>query len=923
MNRPQRHLAQIVEAGTLAAELSALHAEHGASAAFRTAMLARLKAVRAEGLATIEDWLSEDGRGLACARRIAALQDAIVEAVFLFATRTAFPADNPSASERLSVIATGGYGRGTMAPGSDVDLLFLLPYKKTPWSESVIEQILYTLWDMELKVGHAVRSVDDCIRLAKSDMTIRTSILDARFLCGDREMFEELEARFEAEVVTGTGAEFIEAKLAERDARHARVGESRYLVEPNVKDGKGGLRDLQTLFWIAKYFYRVGTGEELVDLGVLDRSEARQFRRCEDFLWAVRCHLHFLTGRADERLTFDLQRDMAMRLGYTPHPGLREVERFMKHYFLVAKDVGDLTRIVCSDLEMRHVKRTQVLSRFMQRLRRRKPGHLAESGDFVIEANRLNVTDDLAFERDPVNLIRMFFLADKYNLPFHPEALKLARRSLKLIDQSLRENPEANRLFMKVLTSRNDPEVVLRRMNEAGVLGRFIPEFGRIVGLVQFNMYHHFTVDEHLVRSIGILADIEQGRHADDHPLANEIIHTIQNREVLYLALFLHDIAKGRPEDHSIAGARIARRLAPRLGFSPADTDTVAWLIENHLTMSMIAQSRDLADRKTIEDFAAQVQSLERLKLLLILTVADIRAVGPGVWNGWKGQLLRTLYYETEPVLAGGHSQTQRTVRIAAAQAALREALADWSEAEFAAYRDRHYPAYWLRTDLERQIEHARFLRDLDVQRRKLATRAKPDEFREITEITVFAPDHPRLLSIITGACAAAGANIVDAQIFTTSDGFALDTIFVSRELPEDADERRRAERIGRLIEQALEGKAPLPDLVGKRTVPKSRLRAFSVEPYVLVNNTWSNRFTVIEISGLDRPGLLFELTGVLARLNLNIASAHIATFGERAIDVFYVTDLTGQKITNANRQAAIRRHLLQVFQPAREGAPA
>ncbi len=921
MNKPTRHLSEIVDRDVLVAELTALYEEHGTGTDFRAAMLAHLKGVKARGHEAIERWLSEDGRGIACARRIATLQDVIIQAVYAFTIQHLYPVVNPSSSERLSVIAVGGYGRGTMAPGSDVDLLFVLPYKKTGWSESVVEQILYTLWDMELKVGHAVRTVDECVRLSKSDMTIRTSILDSRWLCGDRDLFDELDQRFQSDVVAGTGPEFIEAKLAERDNRHKRSGESRYLVEPNVKDGKGGQRDLHTLFWIGKYFYHASSGEELVEAGVFDRSEARLFRRCEDFLWAVRCHLHFMTGRAEERLSFDLQREMANRLAYTPHPGVRDVERFMKHYFLVAKDVGDLTRIFCNALEVRHVKQTQVLSRFIQRFRRRRPGKLSESDDFVIESDRINLSDDLAFERDPVNLLRLFHYADKYNLPFHPEALKLARRSLKLINQDLRQNPEANALFMKILTSKNDPEVVLRRMNEAGVLGRFIPDFGKIVALVQFNMYHHFTVDEHLLRAVGLLAEIDQGRLAEDHPLANEIIHTIKSRDVLYMTLFLHDIAKGRPEDHSVAGARVARRLAPRFGFSPADTETIAWLIEHHLDMSMIAQSRDLADRKTIEDFAASVQSLERLKLLLILTVADIRAVGPGVWNGWKGQLLRTLYYETEPVLAGGHSQGQPRFRIDAARARLREELPDWPQAEFDDYCERHYPAYWVRTDVDRQVAHANFLRDMVGKRRTLATRASTDAFRDITEITVFAPDHPRLLSIIAGACASSGANILDAQIFTTSDGYALDTIFVSRELPRDEDEQRRAERIGQLIEQALAGDVTMGDLVVQRAVTKGRIRAFSVEPNVLVNNTWSNRYTVIEISGLDRPGLLFQLTDVLARLNLNIASAHVATFGERAVDVFYVTDLTGQKITNANRQAAIRRRLLEVFLPKKEPA--
>nr|WP_244444243.1 [protein-PII] uridylyltransferase [Lutibaculum baratangense] len=885
-------------------------------ASYRPEALSLLKRVKAEERRLAEERLLADGRGLDCAERLSHLQDVIVQALFRFAVEVLQPVDNPSSGERLCVAAVGGYGRGTMAPASDVDLLFLMPYKKTAWGESVVEHLLYFLWDMETKVGHAVRTTDDCLRLAREDLTIRTAILDARFICGEEKLFAELERRFDQEVVKGTGPEFIEAKLAERDTRHLRGGESRYVVEPNVKEGKGGLRDLQTLFWIGKYFYRVKTGAELVKAGVFERDEYRLFRKCEDFLWAVRCHLHFMTGRLEDRLSFDVQREMAQRLSYMPHPGQRDVERFMKHYFLVAKDVGDLTRIFCAALEVQHVKKAHPLSRFMERLRPRKQGDIAGADDFVVEASRINVVDEGAFERDPVNLIRMFHIADRYNLSFHPDALKLTRRSLSLIDQRLREDPEANRLFMRILTSKNDPEIVLRRMNEAGVLGRFIRDFGRIVSLVQFNMYHHYTVDEHLLRSIGILADIEQGRCADNHPLANEIVHTISNREVLYLALFLHDIAKGRPEDHSIAGAKAARRVARRLGFSAADVETVAWLVEHHLDMSMVAQSRDLADRKTIGDFAATVQSLERLKLLLILTVCDIRAVGPGVWNGWKGQLLRTLYHETEPVLAGGHSQSHRPLRIAHARELLRAELSDWDDETFARLAERHYEAYWLRTDLDRQVEHARFLQEVHEKGVRLATKVKTDSFTDITEITVFAPDHPRLLSILAGACAASDANIVDAQIFTTSDGYALDTIFVSRELPEPEDERRRAERIGKTIEKALTGEAMLRDMVKRRPPsPKQRrMRAFSVEPDVHVNNSWSDRFTVIEVSGLDRPGLLFDLTDVLARLNLNIASAHIATFGERAVDVFYVTDLMNHKIVNQSRQNAIKRNLLAAF---------
>jgi [protein-PII] uridylyltransferase len=911
--------AAIFDAVAIAAELERLAEVHaGNELELRLAVSRRLRAELARGRAEIERLLLADRHGRRCAERLSAMQDEIVRVLFEFAIKHLYPAQNPSEAERMAVVATGGYGRGVLAAGSDVDLLFLLPYKQTAWGESVAETILYCLWDMGLKVGHATRSVSECIRAAKADMTIRTALLEARYLLGDRKLYDEFMTRFDKEVVQGTAAQFVAAKLAEREERHRRAGQSRYLVEPNVKDGKGGLRDLHTLYWIAKYVYRVREREELIALGVYDPREYRRFRRCGDFLWAVRCHMHFLAGRAEERLSFDIQREIAVRLGYTEHPGLRDVERFMKHYFLIAKDVGDLTAILCAKLENSHAKAMPVLSRMMARFRPRARHTLSESEDFVVDYNRINVADENVFKRDPVNLIRIFHLAQKYNLAFHPDAMHLATRSLKLIDQPLRENDEANRLFLAILTSKNDAETVLRRMNEAGVLGQFVPAFGRIVAMMQFNMYHHYTVDEHLVRCIGALSDIEAGR-AEDAKFATELMRTIQprHRDLLYVALFLHDIAKGRIEDHSIAGARIARNLCPWLGFSPAETETVAWLIEVHLVMSSVAQSRDLSDRMTIENFSAVIQSVERLKLLTILTAADIKAVGPGVWNGWKAQLIRTLYYETEPVLTGGFSEVNRAQRVALAQAEFRAELTDWTAAELDGYIALHYPAYWLKVDLPHKVAHAQFLRSASQAGKSLATSVSFAAARGVTELTVLAPDHPWLLSIIAGACAVAGANIVDAQIFTTTDGRALDTISISREFELDADEARRAARVTDSIEKALRGDLKLPEVVAKRETARARLKAFALLPEVNINNGWSNRYTMVEVTGLDRPGLLFELTRTLSKLSLNIGSAHVATFGERVVDVFYVTDLFGAKITSPTRQATIKRALISLLSPA------
>ncbi len=884
------------------------------AAALRSRLVPELKRALEEGRAAAEQRLLEDQEGLACARFLSGQMDELVRAVHDAVVGHLYPAHNPSMGERLAIVATGGYGRGTLAPGSDVDLLCLLPYKQTAWSESVVEAMLAVLWDLKLKIGHATRSVEDCIREGTADMTIRTSLLEARFLFGDQALYDSLMQRFDKEIVATTAPDFVDAKLKERDGRVAKAGASRYLVEPNVKDGKGGLRDLNTLFWISKYVYRVREPKELVTAGLFTPEEFRLFARCEEFLWRVRCHLHFATGRAEERLTFDHQRVIAERIGFTGRGGLSAVERFMKSYFRIAKDVGDLTAIVCAELEARQAKPRPVLDRMFGRFRRRRGGALPDE-NFIIDNNRINVSAETAFAANPVNLIRLFWLADRHNLPIHPDATRLATRSLSLIGPSLRNDPEANRLFMDILASKKSPEVVLRLMNEAGVLGRFIPDFGRIVSMMQFNMYHHYTVDEHLLRSVGILTEIETGQYGNEHPLVNQIFGTIRNRRALYVAVFLHDIAKGRPQDHSEAGAVIARKLCPRFGLTEAETETVAWLVEHHLLMSNTAQSRDLSDPATIKSFTGVVQTMERLKLLLVLTVADIRAVGPGVWTGWKGQLLRTLYHETEVVLGGGEADMARSDRVRLAQEQLRTELPDWPQEAFDAYAARHTPAYWLKTDETRRVKQAHFVREAEKAGRTVTTSYETDQFRGITELTILSPDHPRLLAIVTGACAAAGGNIVDAQIFTTTDGMALDTIVLSRAFDRDEDELRRAGRVASAIEQALKGEVKIADLVDGKRPAKERAKAFHVPPDIAIDNSLSNRQTVIEVSGLDRPGLLYDLTTALGKLNLNIASAHVATFGERAADVFYVTDLTGTKVSHPSRQASIRRGLLNVLE--------
>ena len=921
MTNISEEFAGTIDNAALFKKFSNLHLKHvqnNTSPDFRNEVLSQLKDIQQHNRTIIEKKFIEDGSGTHCAMRLSMLQDKIVNLIFRVATELVYPVEHPSTSENISIIAVGGYGRGTLAPGSDIDLLFLLPYKQTPWGESITEFVLYLLWDLGLKVGQATRNIQECIRQSRNDMTIRTTILEARFLCGDKQLFDELVKKFNKEIVANSGSEFIQAKLAERDDRHTQQGASRYLLEPNIKEGKGGLRDLNSLYWICKYVYQVQSGKELVEVGVFSQEEFARFQKCEDFLWAVRCQMHFTEGRAEERLSFDLQRKVATSLKYTTHGGLREVERFMKHYFLIAKDVGDLTRILCASLEEKHIKQTPPLSSLIKSLvRKNKLQKIKEFPDFTIENQRINIANSEVFTKDPVNLIRIFFFASTQNLSFHPEVMTRIRRSLHLITEELRNNETANRLFLKILTSRDDPESVLRTMNESGVLGLFIPEFGRVVAMMQFNLYHHYTVDEHLLRSVGVLSEIERGGLNEDHPLSTKIILEIQNRTALYVAVFLHDIAKGRPEDHSIEGARIAKKLCPRFGMTPSETETVSWLIENHLLMTDIAQTRDLHDTKTIDYIVNIIQNPERLKLLLILSVSDMKAVGPGVFNGWKGQLLRTLYYQIEMILVGGQSNQSLNQQIENSKSKLTNLLANWDKAELHSYLKSHHQPYWIRETINDQVKHANLVHKFHKNESKFETMVNTYAFEANTEITIFTYDDIRLLSKLAGACYIANANIIGSQIYTTNDGFALDIILVNRKFDNDEEEHSRSKRITDMISTTLLSSEPLDSKITGITTQMQyrRDRAFEHATNVLVTNSWSDAYTVIEISGLDRPGLLYYLTSTIADLKLKIASAHIATYGERAVDVFYVTDLNGKKISNVGRQQKIKTTLTNAFE--------
>ncbi len=828
-----------------------------------------------------------------------------------------------AASGTMAVAATGGYGRGNLAPFSDIDLLFLTGDASGAPGDAVVEFMLYFLWDLGLKVGHATRSIAQCVAEAEGDVTIRTSLIDVRLLAGEEALFGVLSARLIVAAIESGVGDFLDAKRRERAARHARYGESAFLVEPNIKEGRGGLRDMQTLYWMSRMVFGnarmrdlVAASEPRPGAGLLTETEARHARRSWDFLWTVRFHLHYVSGRAEERLTFDMQPVVGARMGYTHHGRQVGVERFMRHYFLTAREVMRLTHVLEPQLVRAALGSPAVVSIADAALT--KAGFTLLEGDLVpVDADR--------FGHDPLSMLEILRQARDRGLRLHPLAMhqliRFERGAVRLRDDAM-----ANDILLDLLCGQLEHRQVdgarqLGVLNETGLLGRLIPDWSRIVGQMQFDTYHVYTVDEHTIEAVRVLNDLEGGRLADVTPVASELAVDLsldpRSRRALYVALLLHDVAKGRGGDHSELGAEVAQGLGPRLGLTAEETETVSWLVLHHLLLSTVAFKRDIDDPKTILDLADTIQSPARLRLLLMMTVADMRAVSPRVWNAWKATLLTELYTRVADVLEGGLATTERDVRVARAKEAASEMLAEegWSEADRSAFLKLGYGSYWLAFDPETHLRHARLVREAERTEAPLTVDAQPLPARAVTEVTVYATDHAGLFSRIAGALAVAGASIVDARIHTLVNGRALDTFWVQDATDGAFDTPRRLAKLPGLIEQALSDRMGLSAIDGSlSTVIGRRMRAIHVPPRVVVDNRASNTHTVIEVNGRDRPGLLHEVTHAISQQGLQIASAHVTTYGVRAVDVFYVKDVFGLKVTNERKLASLREAVLGVL---------
>ncbi|NHN85522.1 [protein-PII] uridylyltransferase [Acetobacter musti] len=874
-------------------------------------------------------------KGVQAAKALAAFADEMVKALAQFAGEALGIGQEPL--DQVVVAATGGYGKRMLAPFSDIDLLFLTPENPSAEILSLVEYILYFLWDMGLKVGHATRSISECVSQAEQDTTIRTALLDARMLIGSFTLFAMFEARFIVACVEAGSARFIADKRAERTERHRRFGDSPYLVEPNIKEGRGGLRDMQTLYWMCRYIF--GTrhvsdllAPEFTRLGFLTEQEAARARRSWDFLWTVRLHLHYVAGRGEDRLTFDMQPVVGGRMGYTRHGRQNGVERFMRHYFLTVREVMRLTH---------------VLEPTIMRVALGPAAHVMKADDAMRDAGFTLIDGQIlpdrgvSFEAQPLKMFEILEWARSRHVALHPLArqqlIRWERRS-----SALRSNPRAAEIFLSLLCDdrparhrrphareiRDDLTIQeteqnrhldhvhwLRVLNETGLWGGLIPEWSRIVGQMQFDTYHIFTVDEHTIEAIRILRCVENGLMADEIPVAYELARDLQSRRALYMAVMLHDIAKGRGGDHSEIGSEIALELCPTLGLSGEETETVSWLVLQHLLLSHTAFQRDIDDPKTILDVADVVQSPERLRLLLLLTIVDMRAVSPRVWNAWKATLLRELYTRVAEVLEGGLATPERDVRVAHSKAMLAELLSEEgaSKEEIDHFLELGYAGYWLSFDQETQLRHARLISEAESRSAPFVIETQPLPARGVTEVTIHTQDHPGLFAEIAGAMALAGASIVDARIHTLTNGMALDTLWIQDASGEAFDEPHRLAKLSALAEQALRGGLDVAAEIRKNNPAQtlSRTRAIHVPPRVVIDNRASNSHTVVEINGRDRSGLLHDVASALSDLRLQIGSAHITTYGVRAIDVFYVKDLSGMKVTDERRLTDIRDRLL------------
>jgi [protein-PII] uridylyltransferase len=825
----------------------------------------------------------------------------------------------PKLNQKISVVARGGYGRGELNPQSDVDLLFLYDYKRGPYAEIVTEIILHALWDAGLIVGHGVRTAKECVRLANEDLKEKTAILDSRFLCGDEKLYAELEKVLIADVLNRNQDKFFATKLEESRKRHAQYGDSIYLLEPQIKEGEGGLRDLHTAMWLAKVKYKVHALEELVQKAVITEPEAAEVIEARDFLWRVRNSLHFLTGRHFDQLTFEMQERIEPVLGFKPEEGQAAGAALMRAYYQHASTIHRFAEGLIA-----RVTENSAGGRFF----RRTPSRRIRAG-VLVQGNLLSVAQPDFFQQDPLNLLTIYADCQAQNVSLSGSTYQLVRDNLGLIDDRMRRDPRVAAALMTILSARQRVAETLEAMHLSGVLGAIIPEFGNLYARVLHDLYHIYTVDRHSLIAVRELERLRTGEFKDSTPLLTEVARELPHLPLVFLALLLHDIGKGHGHDHHERGASLAAEVSQRLGLNNEEVDLVVFLVRNHLMMSQVAQKGDLDDHTTVQEFAHTVGSIDRLKALYLLTYADMRAVAPKVYNNWRDMLLSDLYLRGLKVLEQGDREAADPARrLATVKAAVRETLLATSapETEINAFLDDMPDRYFFTVPEEDIVLHFDLMRSLED--RPLVCRIRHFPELEFSEFIVVARDQPGLFSMIAGALTANNLNILSARITTRTNGVAIDVFRVSHHMGEAsmALEEDRWLRVEYDLERIITGRQDIAALVAAAHHVQSAGRKFvrHVPTEVTVDNRTSEQFTVIDVFTQDRVGLLFAITHTLFRLGLRIHLARISTNADQALDVFYVSDREGHKLDDLDRMRELRTALLEkVVQNPRAGASA
>ncbi len=814
---------------------------------------------------------------------------------------------------KIAVVATGGYGRGQLAPLSDIDLLILHAGVADDALKAAINALLYPLWDAGLVVGHASHTPASAVRFAETDMTAATAFLDARHIAGDAKLFKDFASRFDI-LRWRIKSKFLKAKREELEARHDRSVQSRYLAEPDLKEGKGGLRDIHVIGWLHRALYAKPISDAPRRGGVFRPEDIASLKRAERFLLSLRAHLHAIRGRADERLTFDIQPALAERLGYAARPDISAAERMMKHYFVTAVEIGRLTRIFWARVEEEN-------ARLLDRAPAALPKALAadEAGGNVnirIRTGRLDFAGAAAAARTPLDLFRYFrAFAKRPEIDFHPDALALIARSAVTVTSEVRRDPKAAKIFLASLSTAKDPVKLLRVMSETGLLGRYIPSFGQITGRIQYGLYRRFSLDEHIFQSIGYLTRIRLGELADEHPIATAILAGHKGADSFYIAVLLHEAGwslKKRSTDNAEA---LVARVARRLGAAEEDAAHIAWCAARPLFMVNIAERRNLAEMKAIASFAAEVASMDRLDLLLVLTVCHLRAVSDSAWDEWTRRQIAALYDGAKAWLDGGADALAEAMRERASSSRkeAEAALAEWPRDERAAFLGR------LSDQSLAMIEPHVFARAAELVRSADKAGVAASIRDGAIEAIVYAKDRAGLLADLAGAVAGAGGNVRNVLAITLDDGRVIDVFTISP--PEGAAPDATAAFV-RALHAGLLAAARARPASGPSIARHigDRRAIFSVAADVRHDSQASDDALVVEAEGRDRPGLLYSLTTAIAELGLTIRSAHVATYGERAIDAFYLQDKEGQKIDDMRVHLAIRKKLLAVLAEPQAG---